>query len=425
MMSPFKVIFLFFVMLVFLCHQGIAQVKASKQGPELVTELLKNDGVFNSPAFTFTNKYDSISAFAYQKGLFFNGLNYHGKATKVFCWYGVPENLKSGAKVPAVVLVHGGGGTAFQDWVKKWNDEGYVAIAIGLEGQAPGKSNKGVPTDMKWPTFAEAGPYRTGFFLDIEKEKTQDVWFYHAVADAILANSLLRTFPEVDATNIGITGISWGGILTNVITGIDHRFRFAVPVYGCGYLEETPNYSNQLKLLTEKGRALYLQTWEPSLYIPLQKQPTLFVNGTNDFHFTLNSFNKSYLASLTEKYLHVGYKMKHSHIHGWEPTEIIAFANYITKGRQQPTQIISKGAQGKKVNFSYTGEIAEATLYYTTDPADWGSTNYEWIPMAANISNSGHLITAELPQEAVYYFVNTKTKEGEEYSSPMITLLKK
>jgi len=46
-------------------------------------------------------------------------------------------------KVPAVVLVHGGGGTAFADWVKMWTACGYAAIAVDLEGQIPTRDATG------------------------------------------------------------------------------------------------------------------------------------------------------------------------------------------------------------------------------------------------------------------------------------------
>ena len=64
---------------------------------------------------------------------------------------------------------------------------------------------------------------------------------YHAVADTVLANSLLRSLPGVDADKVGIMGISWGGVITSTVIGIDDRFAFAIPTYGCGDLSEAPN----------------------------------------------------------------------------------------------------------------------------------------------------------------------------------------
>ena len=40
--------------------------------------------------------------------LYYEGLPFQGKPTRVFAWYGAPEGEK-GAKFPAMVLVHGGG----------------------------------------------------------------------------------------------------------------------------------------------------------------------------------------------------------------------------------------------------------------------------------------------------------------------------
>ena len=42
------------------------------------------------------------------KGIFYKGMPYKGKETRVFAWYGIPE-VKPGKKCPAMVLVHGGG----------------------------------------------------------------------------------------------------------------------------------------------------------------------------------------------------------------------------------------------------------------------------------------------------------------------------
>ena len=45
------------------------------------------------------------------KAVFFEGPPWKGKPTRVFAYYGVPKS-KNGEKAPAIVLVHGGGGSA-------------------------------------------------------------------------------------------------------------------------------------------------------------------------------------------------------------------------------------------------------------------------------------------------------------------------
>jgi cephalosporin-C deacetylase-like acetyl esterase len=146
--------------------------------------------------------------------LFFEGLPYHGKSTRVFAWIGVPK-LQTGQTAPGMVLVHGGGGTAYQNWVKLWVDRGYAAIAMDTCGALPEP-----PTAKPRPRHEFSGPPGWGGF-DQMHEKLEDQWTYHAVADAILAHSLLRTQPSVDASRIGLTGISWGGFLTCTIADVD------------------------------------------------------------------------------------------------------------------------------------------------------------------------------------------------------------
>ena len=65
----------------------------------------------------------------------------------------------------------------------------------------------------------------------------------------IRAHSLVQSFAEVDAGLTGLTGISWGGYLTCMTVGVDHRFKVAVPVYGCGFLHENSAWLNNFKKL--------------------------------------------------------------------------------------------------------------------------------------------------------------------------------
>src|SRR4029077_4082632 len=46
------------------------------------------------------------------RAFFYEGLPFKEKPTRVFAYYGLPEGPKE-TKFPAMVLIHGGGGTAF------------------------------------------------------------------------------------------------------------------------------------------------------------------------------------------------------------------------------------------------------------------------------------------------------------------------
>ena len=423
----------------------LSLVSIAQTGPTFVKNSLANQGAFVNPTFEFTTEFDdekdSNNPNSTVRGVLISGLNYSkadnaAKETKFFAWYGVPNNIPLGEKRPAVILVHGGGGNAYTQWVDKWTEKGYIAIALGLEGYEPLKlTNRQAGAEHTTITNF-GGPSRTNVFFADTNEPLEDQWFYHAVADVILANNLLRDAnfsTQIDTNNIGITGISWGGIITNVVTGIDDRFKFAVPVYGCGYLFESPIYSTQLNILSETEKQFYLDNWEPSLYIPLQTQPTLFVNGTNDKQFVMNIFTDTYLASPNEKYIRIEKEMPHGHSPGWTPQEIYDFADYVTNFK--PTAVKPLTFTNTTINdnneidykFEFNGTVDEAVLYFATDTLQWREDDYTWIAKSTTFNKTGidGTVTAQVPNDAQVYFVNVKnTATNKIYSSEMKYIFK-
>jgi cephalosporin-C deacetylase-like acetyl esterase len=218
--------------------------------------------------------------------VFYEGLPWHKKPTRVFAYYGMP-NVPQGTKVPGMVLVHGGGGTAFDAWVRLWTSRGYAAIAMDTCGCVP------VGTYGNWKRHDAGGPAGWGGFEQID-EPIEDQWTYHAVADVVLAHSLLRSMPQVDPERIGVTGISWGGYLTCITAGVDSRFRFAVPVYGCGFLGENSAWLPDFQKMGPEKAARWLAWWDPSVWLRHAKMPMLWVTGTNDFAYPMDSLQKSY-----------------------------------------------------------------------------------------------------------------------------------
>ena len=132
-----------------------------------------------------------------------------------------------------MVLVHGGGGTAFTEWATLWAKRGYVAIAMDLAGNGP--DGKRLP---------DGGPDQ-GDDTKFPKEKTdlKTMWSYHAVAAVIRANSLLHSLPDVDAERVGITGICWGGYLTCIVAGLDDRFKWPCPSTAAAFFTTTASGS--------------------------------------------------------------------------------------------------------------------------------------------------------------------------------------
>ena len=76
--------------------------------------------------------------------------DYNGEESYAFAFLGIPEGASEQNKAPAVLLVHGGGGTAYWQWVCEWVNRGYVALAMDLEGHVPLHSgtSDNMPADL-------------------------------------------------------------------------------------------------------------------------------------------------------------------------------------------------------------------------------------------------------------------------------------
>jgi len=331
------------------------------------------------------------------RALFYEGLSWKGRPTRVFAWYGAPEH-KTDERLPAMVLVHGGGGTAFAEWVRLWNRRGYAAIAMDLCGCVPSGSYG------NWVRHDHGGPAGWGGFEQIDWP-VEDQWTYHAVSQVALANSLLRSFPEIDPDRMGLTGISWGGYLTCIVSGIDDRFRFAVPVYGCGFLGDNSVWLPVFEKMGRRKSEKWLRLWDPSHYLRDTTMPMLWVTGTNDGAYPMDSLQKSYRLPESERKLCIRIRMPHGHGGAGEnPEEIHAFANSILKGDAPLAQITGYGIDDSHARAEFTSAkpITKAELCFTRDLGDWQQR--EWLSEPANIS--GNKVTAALHPDVKVCYLN-------------------
>ncbi|WP_446050961.1 hypothetical protein, partial [Zobellia laminariae] len=80
-------------------EKQIILLENSTEGPLWVKTTLIESGVLKTPKYNFTNEFDTEKSEDNIKGIFYEGLPFKGKPTKVFSWYGVPENLTKDDKV--------------------------------------------------------------------------------------------------------------------------------------------------------------------------------------------------------------------------------------------------------------------------------------------------------------------------------------
>ncbi|MEI8271392.1 MAG: alpha/beta fold hydrolase, partial [Paludibacter sp.] len=379
---------------------SVNQTKAQSEHSNNVSEI-KIDSLLwdlnklsEAPAFSWLDNKKSVRSLA------FDGLIYNGKPTRIFAYYSNPALIRGisagNHKYPGVILVHGGGGKAFKEWVEKWAAGGYAALAVDLSATGGNKDK----FDGNGP-----GQDKKEKFEDIALGDLRNMWSYHAVADVILAHSLLLSFPEVDADKTVVTGISWGGYLTCLAASLDSRFKAAAPVYGCGFYNDCV-FRSDLAKMSSTDNIKWLRYFDPSSYLAYAKSPFLFINGNKDAWFYVNAYHKTYSLIKPElRTVTIFPDMKHSHSDGWAPEEIKCFFESVLNGGYPllKTGEVQRVDSVLIVPFQTNISVSSASFYYSNDLTNQNSKR-QWNELKVSVDNKSKTIVCKKPEFKIGFF---------------------
>jgi len=393
------------------------------------TTRLTAETVWNLESLSVAPKFRWLESAKPIRSLIYEGLPYRGRMAEVFAWYANPVTIGDVSKspangFPAVVLIHGGGGSAFAEWVNLWAKRGYAAIAMDLGGQQP--------ADLKYDStngelicdgshnVENRTPLKTGGPAQNAEDKFDSVdldpehhWPRHAVANAILAHSLIRSFPEVDAERTAVTGISWGGYTTCIAASVDTRFKAAAPVYGCGFLYEGESVQRpEIDKLAPESRAKWIALYDPSRHLPRCRVPILFVNGTHDIHYPLDSYARTVALPAGPVCVRIEPDMLHSHEHGWAPDEIGNFFDtYCRPGAVGLAKLGVPVINPESITVTYQSAepLKKAALHYTTKVGP--REQRDWQQSAATIT-ADSITALPLPTDANTWFITATDERG-------------
>ena len=410
-------------------NNSILEEKAQKIANVFASARERVPQLHRLPSLDPTNEHKGILA-----GWFEGASLSDGQKTKVFGYYGLPREASPENPVPGIVLVHGGGGHAFLNWVKMWNDRGYAAIALDFTGFFPTCPNAGIKGEPaeNWCrelplTIAEDGytVAPTNDEMTSSDGPVEDMWMYHAVTQAILSSNILRADACVRPDQIGISGVSWGGVITSITIGYDNRFSFAVPIYGSGYLDESMAWMGEKFSGAATKRLWLAQDRFENVHFPV-----LWQCWNDDTCFSINSNGKSYLHALPnnpDSRLSVVHEMGHSHRRAWVRKEPLIFADSVIKGTQKIPQIHVK-VDGRHVQAHAEGcsvdAIVSFKLYYVTEPMRYERYNKKGIGVdtylvedwqIAEIPCTDGIAKGTIPADAAAYYVELDTMIGESH----------
>lgn len=284
-----------------------------------IDEIIFPNKLWHTPIYERAPEYDRDDQGV--QAYFLQSVDYNGSPTYIFAFVGIPATATKDNPVPGIVLVHGGGGTAFPDWVKMWNDKGYAAIAVDTEGRIP-NSNVSLKSceNVSFESIKHHGPNNTSYKDYINPANQQ--YLYHAIAGTIVANSFLSSFEQVDSKKIGLTGISWGGVIATNVAAYDDRFTFVAPVYGAVSMTGTDRIFGSLYNTYPRCSVL----WDDIEMLRNCRTPILFVNWDEDPFFTVDATKRCADTAINGRMILIP-KLNHGHWQGANVQEIFDFAN--------------------------------------------------------------------------------------------------
>ncbi len=195
-------------------------------------------------------------------------------------WLMKPYGYEPGKKYPLVLYIHGGPHSAYGE---NWFDEFQNLTAQGM-----------------WVLFTNPRG-SSGYGADFTYS-TRGRWFAEDYDDLMRAVDIAAKRPDVDSTRMGVTGGSYGGVMTAWVTAKTNRFKAAqadrmISNWWSWY------GSSDAQGLTEfefygtpwENPAMY-DTLSPIRYLPKVKTPTLIVQSEEDHRTPMTDAEQWFLG---------------------------------------------------------------------------------------------------------------------------------
>ena len=306
-------------------------------------------------------------------------LFYKAKA-EFFAYIGFPEGPVPDGGFPGVVLIHGGGGTAFPQYARLWTRQGYAVIMPDWYNQRP------VPTGNQ-----EADVIK----VPLPGGKRND--YVSNVANIILAHSLLRSLKNVNPEKTAFVGLSWGSWYGAMVAAIDPRFKGGVEIY-CGDVK---------KGSVKNSNAFFNGRFHHAAKIPLY-----WVAGTNDQNVTLATLKAGFQECPKVENKSLVIRLPHSHI-GFTFPSCSRMAAHFTQGGPGLPKLseINRNGNLVKAKILEPGKgIVKAILCYT-DSTKKVYHERVWKSVAAEIEKD--VVSAELPEGAHQFFLSVYDEDSQ------------
>jgi len=209
----------------------------------------------------------------------------------------------------------------------------------------------------------------------------------------------------VDINKTGITGISWGGYITCIAASLDNRFKAAIPVYGCGYYDESDIFKEDLNRLSSESRKKWMEYFDPSVYLPFARQKFLFINGNKDKFYNVVPYHKTYsLIPKEQRTICIKPNMKHSHPHGWAPPEIRYFFDNVFNKSEPMINVTQIAVRDSSITLDFISStpISSVLFYFSNDTISLNEKR-KWEMRDSFVDNEKHEAVCTISKKEYKY----------------------
>ena len=294
--------------------------------------------------------------------ILFDGVPFRGKPAPVFAYIAYPKTPMPEGGYPGVLLIHGGGGTAYPYFAKMWAAQGFAVLMIDWYNCHPLKAV--VEKRGQKPNAPLEGGRRNDVLTN--------------VANMVLAHSLLRSLPKVNPDKTVYVGLSWGSWYGTAVAALDPRFKGAVEIY-CGDI-------NPKKTFVLNGR-----------FVHAAKVPMYWVCSTNDANVTLNTLQASWDACPKLVTKSVVVRLPHSHV-GFRFQSCYRMAHHFAEGATALPVVgrmtVKDGVASAKVLSRGKG-LVKTIFCYTADGEEVLPKDRKWQEIPAQLN--GDELSVKLP----------------------------
>ncbi len=411
----------------------------------------------------------------------YTSIVYEGQPMRIHAVYAVPDSASATHKVPVIVMTHGKFGEIMKIDVRfpAGNEPGKPVNPTAIPGFSGGGFGPPRRTDPRYldavrdlvaagyaviyfewnPDPAiKAGPlavdapepsYSTFGTLDFSKDWMQsgndwrDGLFYQTMMAGRRAITWVEARPEVDATRIGATGASYGGIFSSLLAAIDLRIKAVAPtVYSGGFGIGEPSYNNlALGKFTPSQAQEWKARFDPEVLLNRRSValPILYLVGSSDAAFWITKTSRHYQALPEPKQILIAPNQGHGF---WNFAQTVRFFDRELqhKGTQPKIESVLSAKEQDGWKFSVKSNTAPVEFFYAVEPLhdmtlreDRRSDPSKWkwerlVATSAEPDAQTYTTTLVLSAEvraqtqAVRVFARTKNVEGTEAGSPLLTL---